>query len=146
MAKFEALFDNATFKKGTQIDFSASGKGKLLTKIDGKAVSHARMQLTPGRGVRGKGKLLTKIDGKAVGHARAPTADSRPPGCAPAAAPAALPSKRPTLSEPSAPPQVGTIESPELVRALFDIYLGKDPVSADAKRGFAAGLAALLRE
>lgn len=42
--------------------------------------------------------------------------------------------------------QVGTIESPELVRALFDIYLGPDPVSADAKADFARGLAALLRE
>lgn len=42
--------------------------------------------------------------------------------------------------------QVGAIESPELVRALFDIYLGPDPVSLDAKKSFSQGLAALLRE
>ncbi|KAI8477278.1 MAG: chalcone isomerase [Monoraphidium minutum] len=78
MQDFERLFDNASFKKGTEIDFSASGHGKLVTKVDGK--------------------------------------------------------------------QVGTIESPELVKALFDIYLGSDAVSADAKASFAQGLSALLRE
>ncbi|GBF94321.1 hypothetical protein Rsub_06943 [Raphidocelis subcapitata] len=78
MPQFERLFDGVTFKKGTLVDFSASGKGKLITKIDGK--------------------------------------------------------------------QVGAIESPELVRALFDIYLGKDPVSPDAKKSFGAGLASLLAE
>jgi hypothetical protein len=38
MGEFERLFEGATFKKGTEIDFSASGKGKLVTKIDGRAV------------------------------------------------------------------------------------------------------------
>jgi hypothetical protein len=42
--------------------------------------------------------------------------------------------------------QVGTIESPELVKALFDIYLGSDAVSADAKASFAQGLSSLLQE
>ena len=38
--------------------------------------------------------------------------------------------------------QVGTIDSAPLVRALFDIYLGKDPVSPSAKRDFGARVAA----
>jgi hypothetical protein len=38
MKSFERLFDGASFKKGTAIDFSASGKGKLVTKIDGQQV------------------------------------------------------------------------------------------------------------
>lgn len=42
--------------------------------------------------------------------------------------------------------QVGTIESPELVKALFGIYLGPDAVSQDAKASFAQGLSGLLRE
>lgn len=42
--------------------------------------------------------------------------------------------------------QVGTIQSPALVKALFDIYLGRDAVSADAKKSFGSGLAALLAE
>jgi hypothetical protein len=41
---------------------------------------------------------------------------------------------------------VGVINDPDLVKALFDIYLGKDPVSADAKRSFGQGLASLLGE
>jgi hypothetical protein len=43
-------------------------------------------------------------------------------------------------------PQVGAITSPALVKALFDIYVGPDPVSADAKRAFAQGLADVLNE
>lgn len=42
--------------------------------------------------------------------------------------------------------QVGTIQSPALVKALFDIYVGSDPVSSDAKRSIGKGLAALLNE
>jgi len=38
MGQFERLFDGVAFKKGTLVDFSASGKGKLITKIDGKQV------------------------------------------------------------------------------------------------------------
>jgi len=39
---------------------------------------------------------------------------------------------------------IGQIDSPELCRALFDIYLGKDPVSPDAKEDFGKGVAGLL--
>lgn len=42
--------------------------------------------------------------------------------------------------------QVGTITSPALVKALFDIYVGPDPVSTDAKKSIGMGLAALLNE
>lgn len=42
--------------------------------------------------------------------------------------------------------QVGSINSPALVKALFDIYVGPDPVSSEAKRSFGKGLAALLNE
>jgi hypothetical protein len=42
--------------------------------------------------------------------------------------------------------QVGTIHSPALVKALFDIYVGPDPVSSEAKRTIGKGLAALLNE
>jgi len=42
--------------------------------------------------------------------------------------------------------QAGTIHSPALVKALFDIYVGPDAVSADAKRSFGKGLATLLNE
>jgi len=41
---------------------------------------------------------------------------------------------------------VGVIESPDLVKALFNIYLGPEPASADAKKSFGQGLAALLLE
>jgi hypothetical protein len=44
------------------------------------------------------------------------------------------------------PPQVGTIQSPALVKALFDIYVGPDPVSADAKKSIGKGLVALMNE
>ncbi|KAF6264171.1 chalcone isomerase [Scenedesmus sp. NREL 46B-D3] len=42
--------------------------------------------------------------------------------------------------------QVGTIQSPALVKALFDVYVGPDPVSADAKNSIAKGLVALMNE
>jgi len=42
--------------------------------------------------------------------------------------------------------QAGTIHSPALVKALFDIYVGPDAVSEDAKRSFGKGLATLLNE
>eukprot|EP00882_Tetradesmus_deserticola_P028756 GHRQ01032040.1.p2 GENE.GHRQ01032040.1~~GHRQ01032040.1.p2 ORF type:complete len:144 (+),score=72.36 GHRQ01032040.1:722-1153(+) len=42
--------------------------------------------------------------------------------------------------------QVGSIQSPALVKALFDIYVGPDPVSTDAKSSIAKGLAALINE
>ena len=38
------------------------------------------------------------------------------------------------------------ITNKALQRALFDIYLGPDPVSAGAKDSIGDGLAALLRE
>ncbi|KAF8060612.1 FAP2 [Scenedesmus sp. PABB004] len=42
--------------------------------------------------------------------------------------------------------QVGSISSPALVKALFDIYVGPDPVSDEAKRSIGRGLAALVNE
>ena len=42
MQDFVKLLDGASYKKGTEIDFSASGKGKLVTKIDGKQVRAGR--------------------------------------------------------------------------------------------------------
>uniref|UniRef100_A0A383W2M2 Chalcone isomerase domain-containing protein n=1 Tax=Tetradesmus obliquus TaxID=3088 RepID=A0A383W2M2_TETOB len=42
--------------------------------------------------------------------------------------------------------QVGSIQSPALVKALFDIYVGPDPVSADAKKSIGKGLVALMNE
>lgn len=42
--------------------------------------------------------------------------------------------------------QVGAIQSCVLCRALFDIYLGKDPVSKDAKETFGKSLAAVLKQ
>lgn len=42
--------------------------------------------------------------------------------------------------------QVGTISSPALATNFFRLYLGSDPVSADAKRSFGQGLADLLAE
>eukprot|EP00877_Chromochloris_zofingiensis_P006740 jgi/Chrzof1/2319/Cz11g10250.t1 len=42
--------------------------------------------------------------------------------------------------------QKAVIDSPVLVRSLFDIYLGTDPVSEDAKLSFGKGLAALIKE
>lgn len=42
--------------------------------------------------------------------------------------------------------QVGSINSPALVKALFDIYVGPEPVSVDAKRSFGKGLELLLNE
>lgn len=41
LKQFEALFDSATFGRGTEIDFSASGRGRLVTRIDGKQVCAA---------------------------------------------------------------------------------------------------------
>lgn len=38
MKQFEALFESVEFKKGTAIDFSATGRGKLVTKVNGKQV------------------------------------------------------------------------------------------------------------
>lgn len=66
MKAFEHLFDNASFKKGTQIDFSASGKGKLVTKIDGQAV----------RG-RGRGFKSTASTAGALWAALAPACGCR---------------------------------------------------------------------
>ncbi|RMZ55687.1 hypothetical protein APUTEX25_000270 [Auxenochlorella protothecoides] len=37
--------------------------------------------------------------------------------------------------------KAGTIASPTLVKGLFEMYLGQDPVAPDAKRAFAQGLA-----
>jgi hypothetical protein len=42
--------------------------------------------------------------------------------------------------------QVGSINSPALVQALFDIYVGPDPVSNEAKKSFGKGLELLLNE
>ncbi len=52
---------------------------------------------------------------------------------------------------PSPPPaapllQKGAIQSPVLCRALFDLYLGSDPVSPEARASFGQGVAALLAE
>jgi hypothetical protein len=41
---------------------------------------------------------------------------------------------------------VGTIQSAALVKALFDIYVGPDPVSTDAKKSIGKGLVALMNE
>lgn len=46
-----------------------------------------------------------------------------------------------TLSSLSVLPQVGTVASGPLVKALFNSYLGADPVSPAAKADFAANLA-----
>lgn len=43
-------------------------------------------------------------------------------------------------------PQKGSISSPALCASLFDIYLGTDPVSKDAKATFGKSLAAVLKE
>lgn len=40
----------------------------------------------------------------------------------------------------------GELSSKALVESLLDIYLGRDPVSPDAKRAFGEGLAAMMRE
>lgn len=40
--------------------------------------------------------------------------------------------------------EVGSIVSPPLVHALFDIYVGSDPVSAATKQSFGRGLAQIL--
>lgn len=42
--------------------------------------------------------------------------------------------------------QVRTITSPALVKSLFSIYLGPDPVSAGAKDSFGCGLVQLLKD
>lgn len=36
--------------------------------------------------------------------------------------------------------QIGTVSSPALVRALFDIYVGANAVSPSAKESFGRGL------
>lgn len=41
---------------------------------------------------------------------------------------------------------IGQIDSPELCRALFDVYLGSDPVSPDAKENFGKGMEGLLEK
>jgi hypothetical protein len=56
------------------------------------------------------------------------------------------PTPTPNPINPKPTNKVGTIESPDLARALFGIYLGPDPVSADAKAAFGRGLSALLSE
>ena len=38
------------------------------------------------------------------------------------------------------------MHSPALVKALFDIYIGPDPVSMDAKKSVGQGLELLLNE
>eukprot|EP00887_Chlorella_sp_A99_P007281 scaffold2.g7281.t1 len=40
--------------------------------------------------------------------------------------------------------QVGALSSRELRKALLDVYVGRDPVSADAKASFGRGLAAMV--
>jgi hypothetical protein len=42
--------------------------------------------------------------------------------------------------------QKPAIQSPVLSKALFDLYIGSDPVSPDAKESFGQGLAKLLSE
>jgi hypothetical protein len=42
--------------------------------------------------------------------------------------------------------QVGVIKSPNLVKALYGVYIGSDSVSPDAKQDIGYGLAALLNE
>ena len=41
--------------------------------------------------------------------------------------------------------QVGRIHSPVLAEALFDIYLGTNPVSPDAKESISRGIAQLAQ-
>lgn len=41
--------------------------------------------------------------------------------------------------------QAGVISSPTLTKALFDVYLGPDPVSKDAKESLGNSLAAVLK-
>lgn len=74
---FKKLFDDVSFKKGSEVVFVEEG-GKLVTKVDGK----------------------TK----------------------------------------------GTIASPSLCGALFDIYLGADPVAPEAKASFGKSIASILKE
>jgi hypothetical protein len=40
----------------------------------------------------------------------------------------------------------GSVRSRALCESLLDIYLGRDPVSPDAKRAFGEGLAALMKD
>lgn len=42
--------------------------------------------------------------------------------------------------------QAGTISSPALCESLFDIYLGTNPVSPEAKTNFGANLASVIKE
>ena len=132
MKQFEALFDGVGFKKGTAIDFSASGRGKLVTKVDGKQVRG---------GKRARTLTHTRTDTRKPTRTLLQSTNAGAPNLF-----------KPPLFFTLSPmhdnqhPQVGTIESPELVKALFGIYLGSDPVSPDAKAGFAQGLAALLAE
>ena len=74
---FKKLFDDVSFKKGSEIVFVQEG-GKLVTKIDGKSK--------------------------------------------------------------------GTIASTSLCGALFDIYLGSDPVAPEAKTSFGKTIAAVIKE
>ena len=41
--------------------------------------------------------------------------------------------------------RVGSIKSPALVKSLFGLYLGPDPVSADTKSNFGRNLASVLK-
>ena len=74
---FKQLFDDVSFKKGSEVVFVQEG-GKLVTKVDGKAK--------------------------------------------------------------------GSIASPALCGALFDVYLGSDPVAPEAKASFGRTIASVLKE
>jgi hypothetical protein len=168
MPQFERLFDNVAFKKGTEVDFSASGKGRLITKIDGKQVGRGAGRLVGLSNARHGGKERVgaclsavfalppspcrsfRLEPDGAGSKRAHPTHRSP---SQADATSFCPAPKPTCTHSARKQKtflhtrkVGTIDSPELVKALFDIYLGKDPVSPDAKKSFGAGLASLLAE
>jgi hypothetical protein len=120
-------------------------RDRLFCERQGQAGDQDRRQAGAWRADRG-GPGGAPAGAGGQDRVQAPPPAWNPPHTIPTQPPSATPPTTPPPQPPTSPPKVGVINDPDLVKALFDIYLGKDPVSADAKKSFGQGLASLLGE
>lgn len=167
LKRFESWFDGVTFKKGTEVGFASHLKGQLVAQIDGKQVGSAglcrslavlllaiqppvnklcNIQLSLTCSVMTQMTAAPPAFYHWVGFMQWPTCPSSVLVCS--LTPCNMKGASPLscINVLTSHLQVGSINSPALVKALFDIYVGPDPVSVEAKKSIGKGLELLLNE
>lgn len=121
LQSFGDLFNDVKFRKGLQLNFTSARNGDLMAQIDNKQVGQKLADCSHQLRCFGiRQHTLCSVSLYSLSLNRVKSAAS----CT----------------------QVGTIKSPLLTKTLFDVYLGTDPVSPDAKDSIGRGLKNLATE